>query len=92
MASSSDAGKSRSVSTKGQHGEDAPQRPFVIGVAGGSASGKTTVCSQIMSSLDARVCLVAADSFYKTLDRESERPPVFFFKPLSSHMTRGFGS
>ncbi|KAG6742794.1 hypothetical protein POTOM_053734 [Populus tomentosa] len=38
---------------------DPPKQPFVIGVAGGTASGKTTVCNMIISQLhDQRVVLV----------------------------------
>lgn len=37
----------------------APKQPFVIGVSGGSASGKTTVCDLIIQQLhDHRVVLV----------------------------------
>ncbi|KAL9380825.1 hypothetical protein Peur_026482 [Populus x canadensis] len=47
---------------------DPPQQPFVIGVAGGTASGKTTVCNMIISQLhDQRVVLVNQDSFYHSL-------------------------
>ncbi|KAL6992768.1 Uridine kinase-like protein 1, chloroplastic [Sarracenia purpurea var. burkii] len=36
-----------------------PKRPFVIGVSGGTASGKTTVCDMIIQQLhDHRVVLV----------------------------------
>ena len=44
---------------------------FFIGVAGGTASGKTTVCEQIMNALDdQRVSLISMDSFYKTLTED----------------------
>ncbi|KAH0908425.1 hypothetical protein HID58_031746, partial [Brassica napus] len=47
------------------------KQPFVIGVAGGTASGKTTVCDMIMSQLhDQRVVLVNQDSFYHSLSAE----------------------
>ncbi|KAF2572026.1 hypothetical protein F2Q70_00000204 [Brassica cretica] len=47
------------------------KQPFVIGVAGGTASGKTTVCDMIMSQLhDQRVVLVNQDSFYHSLSEE----------------------
>ncbi|EEA05676.1 phosphoribulokinase / uridine kinase family protein [Cryptosporidium muris RN66] len=40
---------------------------FFIAVAGGSASGKTSVCSRIYSDLgDKRVAVIDSDSFYKT--------------------------
>ncbi|RWR79341.1 uridine kinase-like protein 3 isoform X1 [Cinnamomum micranthum f. kanehirae] len=48
-----------------------PKQPFVIGVAGGTASGKTTVCDMIIAQLrDQRVVLVNQDSFYCTLSDE----------------------
>ncbi|VVB04221.1 unnamed protein product [Arabis nemorensis] len=48
------------------------KQPFVIGVAGGTASGKTTVCNMIMSQLhDQRVVLVNQDSFYHSLTPEN---------------------
>eukprot|EP00668_Euglena_longa_P002231 GGOE01002576.1.p1 GENE.GGOE01002576.1~~GGOE01002576.1.p1 ORF type:complete len:470 (+),score=175.88 GGOE01002576.1:56-1465(+) len=42
---------------------------FVIGVAGGTASGKTTVCNQIMTQLQKseEVAIISQDSFYKPL-------------------------
>ncbi|GAV59637.1 PRK domain-containing protein [Cephalotus follicularis] len=47
------------------------KQPFVIGVAGGAASGKTTVCDMIIQQLhDQRVVLVNQDSFYHNLNAE----------------------
>ncbi|XP_026406188.1 uridine kinase-like protein 3 isoform X1 [Papaver somniferum] len=47
------------------------RQPFVIGVAGGAASGKTTVCDLIIEQLhDQRVVLVNQDSFYHNLSEE----------------------
>ncbi|KAL3364811.1 hypothetical protein AABB24_013534 [Solanum stoloniferum] len=47
------------------------KQPFIIGVAGGAASGKTTVCDLIIEQLrDQRVVLVNQDSFYHTLTPE----------------------
>lgn len=40
--------------------------PFIIGICGGSASGKTTVATKIIESLDVPwVTLLSMDSFYK---------------------------
>lgn len=48
-------------------------KPFVIGVAGGSGSGKTTVVSQIVKSLgDDQVSLLEHDKYYR--DRGDLRP------------------
>ena len=51
-----------------------PKVPFLIGVAGGTASGKSTVCRKIMDKLgkDAverqqRVVCISQDSFYREL-------------------------
>ncbi|ACO63580.1 predicted protein [Micromonas commoda] len=47
------------------------KEPFLIGVAGGTASGKTTVCDLIMHNLqEKRVVLIAQDSFYRGLTQE----------------------
>ena len=50
--------------------------PFLIGVAGGTASGKTTVCRKIMEQLEQvnsseqRVVMISQDAFYKNLTSE----------------------
>ncbi|KAG8492761.1 hypothetical protein CXB51_010457 [Gossypium anomalum] len=51
--------------------ENMHNQPFLIGVAGGAASGKTTVCDMIIQQLhDQRVVLVNQDSFYHKLTKE----------------------
>ena len=46
-------------------------KPFLIGVAGGSASGKTSVCEKILSCLQTKsVAIISQDSFYKVLSPE----------------------
>ncbi|KAL1129405.1 hypothetical protein AAG570_013932 [Ranatra chinensis] len=45
--------------------------PFVIGICGGSASGKTTVATKIIESLNVPwVTLLSMDSFYKVLNEK----------------------
>jgi uridine kinase len=47
--------------------------PFIIGVCGGSASGKTTVCAQIVKALaNKRVVVISQDSFYRPLTKEEK--------------------
>eukprot|EP01137_Pigoraptor_chileana_P022010 Opistho-2@86435 len=59
----------------------APRKtPFIIGVAGGTASGKTTVCELILEQLGERgvdsekrkVAIVSQDNFYKALTDEQK--------------------
>jgi uridine kinase len=46
-------------------------KPFIIGVAGGTASGKTSVCEHIITQLDNhRVDRISLDSFYLPLTQE----------------------
>jgi len=51
--------------------------PFIIGVAGGTASGKTTVCDSIIKQLGAnknrRVAIISQDSFYNSLGEEERK-------------------
>ncbi|XP_022695414.1 uridine-cytidine kinase-like 1 isoform X3 [Varroa jacobsoni] len=45
--------------------------PFIIGICGGSASGKTTVAKKIIEALNVPwVTLLSMDSFYKVLNEE----------------------
>jgi len=50
------------------------RQPFLIGVAGGTASGKTSVCHKIMEQLELadsskkRVVVISQDSFYRKLE------------------------
>lgn len=47
----SPSGSSPSGTSQGRAGRKHRTEPFLIGVAGGTASGKTTVCDQIMQRL-----------------------------------------
>ena len=48
--------------------------PFVIGICGGSASGKTTVANKIISELGVPwVSQLSMDSFYKVLNEEQHQ-------------------
>ncbi|XP_001499356.3 uridine-cytidine kinase 1 isoform X1 [Equus caballus] len=56
------------------------QRPFLIGVSGGTASGKSTVCEKIMELLgqnevdhrQRKLVILSQDSFYKVLTPEQK--------------------
>lgn len=59
-------------------------RPVVVGVAGGSGSGKTTVVRELMRGVDpGRVALLHHDSYYRDFDHLSpeERARVNFDHP-----------
>lgn len=59
---------------------DFSKTPFLIGVAGGTASGKTTVCERIIEKLgqgqienhDKKVICISQDSFYKDIDEKDK--------------------
>uniref|UniRef100_W5LDT7 Uridine-cytidine kinase n=1 Tax=Astyanax mexicanus TaxID=7994 RepID=W5LDT7_ASTMX len=55
-----------------EHGAQSKEA-FVIGLCGGSASGKTTVARKIIEALDVPwVVLLSMDSFYKVLSKEEQ--------------------
>ncbi|GCB73546.1 hypothetical protein scyTo_0002625 [Scyliorhinus torazame] len=55
-----------------EHGAQSKEA-FVIGLCGGSASGKTTVARKIIEALDVPwVVLLSVDSFYKVLTEEQQ--------------------
>ena len=75
----------------------APAPPLIIGVAGGSGSGKTTVARAITDPLDLDAVLLDADAYYQDLAHLSleERRRVNFDHPdaldvdlLADHIRR----
>eukprot|EP01118_Nematostelium_gracile_P008637 TRINITY_DN2865_c0_g1_i1.p1 TRINITY_DN2865_c0_g1~~TRINITY_DN2865_c0_g1_i1.p1 ORF type:complete len:470 (+),score=123.85 TRINITY_DN2865_c0_g1_i1:40-1449(+) len=53
------------------------QKPYVIGICGGSASGKTSVCNKVMKELGIQwVALLSQDSFYRGLTPEESADAV----------------
>ena len=60
--------------------------PLVIGIAGGSGSGKTTVAQQILNRVGTnQIAFIQHDSYYKDLDRlpPTQRADVNFDHPNS---------
>jgi uridine kinase len=57
--------------------------PLVLGIAGGTASGKTTVARKIHEAFASRVAFIDQDSYYRPLDHLSleERREVNFDHP-----------
>ena len=57
---------------------------LVIGIAGGTGSGKTTVVNQILNELPAdEVCIISQDSYYKETNNLSynQRTKINFDHP-----------
>lgn len=69
---------------------------LIIGIAGGTGSGKTTVVNQIINQLPAdEVCVISQDSYYKATDNLSyqertkinfDHPRAIDFKLIISHL------
>jgi uridine kinase len=60
-----------------------PARPLIIGVVGGSGSGKTTVARAIMAAVDVEPAFLDQDGYYRALDHLAleERRLVNFDHP-----------
>ena len=75
---------------------DLPKRPFLIGVAGGSSSGKTTVAERLAELAGTRhLALIKLDSYYVDLsdrpmvEREAfdfDHPDAFEWSLLNDHL------
>ena len=70
---------------------------LVIGIAGGTGSGKTTVVNQIINELpENEVCVISQDSYYKSTDSLTyeerikinfDHPRAIDFELLEKHIT-----
>lgn len=71
---------------------------FIIGIAGGTGSGKTTVVNQIINELPSdEVCVISQDSYYKATDALSyearskinfDHPRAIDFELLTKHLEK----
>ena len=44
-------------------------KPFIVGITGGSASGKTSFLNDALNAFtDEQICLISQDNYYKTID------------------------
>ncbi len=49
------------------------QKPFIVGITGGSASGKTTFLNQLLTSFSPEnVCLISQDNYYKSREHQTK--------------------
>ena len=56
--------------TKDSNGNKCKNNVYVVGVAGGTASGKTTICDKILQE-NKNIVLISMDSFYKTVETQN---------------------
>ena len=48
------------------------QKPFIVGITGGSASGKTTFLNKLLTSFSPEnVCLISQDNYYKAREHQT---------------------
>lgn len=60
--------------------KDKNVKPLFIGVTGGTASGKTSLCKRIGERFESNVAVVSLDSFYKGLsDEDHDRAHTYNF-------------
>jgi uridine kinase len=51
------------------------QKPFIVGITGGSASGKTTFLNKLLTSFaPENVCLISQDNYYKSREYQTKDP------------------
>ncbi|MFZ9144808.1 MAG: uridine kinase family protein, partial [Aquirufa sp.] len=49
------------------------ERPFIIGITGGSASGKTLFLSRLMEQFKSDdICLLSQDNYYRPIDQQTK--------------------
>ena len=78
------------------HAADAVPRPFLLGVAGGTCSGKTTVAERLCEMIGGdRIALIKLDSYYVDMPHEPldvrakanyDHPDSFDWELLNDHM------
>ncbi|MFM2441804.1 MAG: hypothetical protein RL449_445, partial [Bacteroidota bacterium] len=49
------------------------ERPFIIGITGGSASGKTLFLSRLMEQFQSDdICLLSQDNYYRSIEEQTK--------------------
>ena len=55
--------------------QKSPFKPYIIGIAGGSASGKTSFLRDIKSRMPkGSVCIISQDNYYKPIEEQEKDP------------------
>ena len=59
------------------------KKPMLIGIAGGSGSGKSTVTNELVEMIDGdRVVVIAQDNYYKSQNSLPFEQRVFYIIPI----------
>ena len=66
-ASYNRATQGQPIDCSNQSNYQAAPKPLVIGVTGGTASGKTSLCNRIAKAFKQKIALISLDMFYKGL-------------------------
>lgn len=91
-----DNGPESSLNPLGVHSTEAPTRPYLIGVAGGSNSGKTTIAERLAELIGGdQLSLIKLDSYYVERTDEPievratanyDHPDAFDWELLNDHL------
>ncbi len=76
MSSSSESDASELFTGLGQEEYPKALKPILIGITGGTASGKTTLFHEINNKIGGYIAYLGFDSFYKGLITEEEKANV----------------
>lgn len=61
-------------------------KPYIIGISGGSASGKTSVSREIFNRLGIDDCmLITMDSYYRVITKEEEKTYLILILIIHLH-------
>lgn len=66
-------------------------QPYIVGVSGGSASGKTFLLTRLLEQFsDQQVTLISQDNYYKSFEEQTKQPDgsVNFDHPDALHLDR----
>lgn len=73
-------------------------KPFIVGITGGSASGKTSFLKDVLNAFSKdQICLISQDNYYRTLDRvprdengihNFDLPETIDHERFASHLSR----
>ena len=73
-------------------------KPFIVGITGGSASGKTSFLNDVLNAFtEHQICLISQDNYYRTLDQiprdangvyNFDRPETINHERFAEHLSQ----